>query len=150
MTKSEKVPILGIFSPQTILMFRVGLKNRTGRQQEPHIYFINSSVKFPGKWKSIFFLLQSFSLYCVFNITSIFLVSFTVNHYFSTLIFLIKLAKVFSCDYFRFHNRDIYKKEHSSWQTLLIAATARLRIGNDFCLSDSLSICLSIYLSTHP
>ena len=27
MTKSEKVPILGIFSPKTILMFRVGLKN---------------------------------------------------------------------------------------------------------------------------
>ena len=26
MTKSEKVPILGIFSPKTILMFRVGLK----------------------------------------------------------------------------------------------------------------------------
>ena len=26
-TKSEKVPILGIFSPKTILMFRVGLKN---------------------------------------------------------------------------------------------------------------------------
>ena len=25
-TKSEKVPILGIFSPKTILMFRVGLK----------------------------------------------------------------------------------------------------------------------------
>ena len=57
-----------------------------------------SSVKFPGKWKSIF------CLYCVFNITSIFLVSFTVNHYFSTLIFFIKLAKVFSSDYFRFHN----------------------------------------------
>ena len=31
MTKSEKVPILGIFSPKTILMFRVGLKNRVGR-----------------------------------------------------------------------------------------------------------------------
>ena len=40
MTKSEKVPILGYFSPKTILMFRVGLKNRVGRQQEPHIYFI--------------------------------------------------------------------------------------------------------------
>ena len=26
MTKSEKMPILGIFSPKTILMFRVGLK----------------------------------------------------------------------------------------------------------------------------
>ena len=26
-TKTEKVPILGIFSPKTILMFRVGLKN---------------------------------------------------------------------------------------------------------------------------
>ena len=25
-TKSEKVPILGIFSPKAILMFRVGLK----------------------------------------------------------------------------------------------------------------------------
>ena len=35
MTKSEKVPILGIFSSRTILMFRVGLKkNRVGRQQE--------------------------------------------------------------------------------------------------------------------
>ena len=33
MTKSEKVPILGIFSPKTILMFRVGLKKiRVGRQ----------------------------------------------------------------------------------------------------------------------
>ena len=32
MTKSEKVPILGIFSPKTILMFRVGLKKiRVGR-----------------------------------------------------------------------------------------------------------------------
>ena len=32
MTKSEKVPILGIFSPKTILMFRVGLKRiRVGR-----------------------------------------------------------------------------------------------------------------------
>ena len=32
MTKSEKVPILGIFSLKTILMFRVGLKkNRVGR-----------------------------------------------------------------------------------------------------------------------
>ena len=31
MTKSEKVPIFGIFSPKTILMFRVGLKNRVGR-----------------------------------------------------------------------------------------------------------------------
>ena len=31
MTKSEKVPILGIFSPKTILMFREGLKNRVGR-----------------------------------------------------------------------------------------------------------------------
>ena len=40
MTKSEKVPILGIFSPKTILMFRVGLKIRVGRQQEPNIYFI--------------------------------------------------------------------------------------------------------------
>ena len=31
-TKSEKVPILGIFSPKTILMFRVGLKKiRVGR-----------------------------------------------------------------------------------------------------------------------
>ena len=41
MTKSEKVPIVGIFSPKTILMFRVGLKKiRVGRQQEPHIYFI--------------------------------------------------------------------------------------------------------------
>ena len=40
-TKSEKVPILGIFSPKTILMFRVGLKKiRVGRQQEPHINFI--------------------------------------------------------------------------------------------------------------
>ena len=40
-TKSEKVPILGTFSQKTILMFRVGLKKiRVGRQQEPHIYFI--------------------------------------------------------------------------------------------------------------
>ena len=32
MTKSERVPILGIFSPKTILMFRVGLKKiRVGR-----------------------------------------------------------------------------------------------------------------------
>ena len=39
MTKSENVPILGIFSLKTILMFRVGLKKvRVGRQQEPHIY----------------------------------------------------------------------------------------------------------------
>ena len=30
-TKSEKVPILGIISPKTIFMFRVGLKNRVGR-----------------------------------------------------------------------------------------------------------------------
>ena len=31
MTKTEKVPILGIFSPNTIFMFRVGLKIRVGR-----------------------------------------------------------------------------------------------------------------------
>ena len=31
MTKSEKVSLLGIFSPKTILMFRVGLKKRVGR-----------------------------------------------------------------------------------------------------------------------
>ena len=32
MTKAEKVPILGIFSPKTILMFRVGIKKiRVGR-----------------------------------------------------------------------------------------------------------------------
>ena len=97
-------------------------------------------------------MVHPFSLYCVFNITSIFLVSFTVNHYFSTLIFLIKLAKVFSCDYFRFHNWDIYKKEHSSWQTLLIAATARLRIETRLSVRQSvyLSVYLLIYLSVHP
>ena len=44
MTKSEKVPILGIFSQKTILMLRVGLKKRVGRQQEPHIYFIKAYV----------------------------------------------------------------------------------------------------------
>ena len=36
------MPILGIFSPKTILMFRVGLKkNRVGRQQEPHIFHLS-------------------------------------------------------------------------------------------------------------
>ena len=45
MTKSAKVPILGIFSPKTILMFRVGGKIRVGRQQEPHIYFIKALAR---------------------------------------------------------------------------------------------------------
>ena len=36
-TKYVKVSILGIFSPKTISMFRVGLENRAGRQQE-HTY----------------------------------------------------------------------------------------------------------------
>ena len=41
MTKSEKAPILSIFSPKTILTFREGLKKiRVGMQQEPHIHFI--------------------------------------------------------------------------------------------------------------
>ena len=43
MTKYEKVPILGIFSPKTILMFRVGLKklgyrNHTYISFKPNIY----------------------------------------------------------------------------------------------------------------
>ena len=46
MTKSEKVPILGIFSPKTILMFRVGLKKfrigrPTGTTQTFHLSLIN-------------------------------------------------------------------------------------------------------------
>ena len=47
MTKFEKVPILGIFSPNTILMFRVGLKkNRVGR---PWI------IKLPGLASNLFY-----------------------------------------------------------------------------------------------
>ena len=43
MTKFEKVPILGIFSPLTILMLRVGLKNRVGRPTgTTHIFQKNS------------------------------------------------------------------------------------------------------------
>ena len=38
MTKSEKVPILGIFSPKTILMFRVGLKKIGYVGNRNHIY----------------------------------------------------------------------------------------------------------------
>ena len=42
MTKSENVPILGIFLPKTTLMFRVGLKKiRVGRQQEPPIFHLS-------------------------------------------------------------------------------------------------------------
>ena len=45
MTKSEKVPILGIFSPKTILMFRVGLKKiRVGRPTgTAHIFHLSLS-----------------------------------------------------------------------------------------------------------
>ena len=32
MTKTEKIPVLGISSPKTILMFRVGLKKKVGRE----------------------------------------------------------------------------------------------------------------------
>ena len=41
MTKSEKVPILGIFSPKTILMFRVGLKKLglVGNRNHTYISF---------------------------------------------------------------------------------------------------------------
>ena len=41
MTKSEKVPILGIFSPKTILMFRVGLKElgKVGNRNHKYISF---------------------------------------------------------------------------------------------------------------
>ena len=47
MTKSENVPILGIFSPKTILMFRVGLKKiNVGRQQEPHIFQLSLSLNY--------------------------------------------------------------------------------------------------------
>ena len=48
-TKSEKVPILGIFSPKTILMFRVGLKKiRVGRQTgTTHIFHLSLMVS-PG------------------------------------------------------------------------------------------------------
>ena len=76
MTKIEKVPILGIFSPKTILMFRVGLKKiRVGRQQESHIYFIYALWKIPFnslKWfkryKSDFTNMpQSFSFWIPVN-----------------------------------------------------------------------------------
>ena len=42
MKKTEKVPILGIFSPKTILMFRVGLKKiRVGRETgTTHIFHL--------------------------------------------------------------------------------------------------------------
>ena len=41
MTKSEKVPILGIFSAKTILMFRVGLKKLgyVGNRNHTYISF---------------------------------------------------------------------------------------------------------------
>ena len=41
MTKSEKVPILGFFSPMTILMFRVGLKKigQVGNRNHTYISF---------------------------------------------------------------------------------------------------------------
>ena len=41
MTNSEKVPILGIFSPKTILMFRVGLKKLgyVGNRNHTYISF---------------------------------------------------------------------------------------------------------------
>ena len=38
MTKSEKVPILGIFSPKAILMFRVGLKTIGSVGNRNHTY----------------------------------------------------------------------------------------------------------------
>ena len=41
MTKSEKVPIIGIFSPKTILKFRVGLKKlgKVGNRNNIYISF---------------------------------------------------------------------------------------------------------------
>ena len=41
MTKSEKVHILGIFSPKTILMFRVGVKKlgQVGNRNHTYISF---------------------------------------------------------------------------------------------------------------
>ena len=39
MTKSEKVPILGFISPKTILMLRIGLKNRVGNRNHTYISF---------------------------------------------------------------------------------------------------------------
>ena len=43
MTKTEKVPILGTFSPKTILMFRVELKKiRVGRETgTTHIFYLS-------------------------------------------------------------------------------------------------------------
>ena len=46
MSKTEKVPIFGIFSPKTILMLRIGLKIRVGRVTgTTHIFY---SQKFEG------------------------------------------------------------------------------------------------------
>ena len=51
MTKAEKVPIVGIFSPKTILMFRVGLKKiRVGKPTgTTHTFHLSLSKYFRYK-----------------------------------------------------------------------------------------------------
>ena len=53
MTKSEKVPVLGIFSPKTIFMFRVGLKKLglvgNGTTQTFHLSLMPKSEQFHAK-----------------------------------------------------------------------------------------------------
>ena len=54
MTKTEKVPILGIFSPKTILMFMVGL-NKLGRETgTTHIFHLSLNKKIQCKIITIF------------------------------------------------------------------------------------------------
>ena len=45
-TKSEKVPILGIFSPKTILMFRVGLKKIRGGRPTGTTHTFHLSLRY--------------------------------------------------------------------------------------------------------
>ena len=62
MTKSDKVPILGIFSPKTILMFRVGFKkNREGRPTgTTHTFHLSLPSFLRGAGESCFEFFQKF------------------------------------------------------------------------------------------
>ena len=53
MTKSEKVPILGIFSPKTILMFRVGVEVKRFTENAVHRGAVGS-VRFTIRSSCIF------------------------------------------------------------------------------------------------
>ena len=64
MTKTEKVPILGIFSPKTILMIRIGLKIRVGRPTgTTHTFHLSL------KGNSLYCLISPDLFICIWNCT---------------------------------------------------------------------------------